>query len=366
LGRFWAGWLKLENPVLVNYVPTLGHAQKCWPWRKVYHCVDLWSAFGMYDAAVMEEMDSLCCREADVVVATSKDLYERCRKKNPNTHLVTHGVDHSHFAQALRAPGEAPEGRRQKSEDKSRKTETPIRNHESRIISSTPTPTLPADPSARARSSTEEASLAEKGDSPARLPRPADLPPGRIVGFFGLLSEWLDQELVVALAGSLKPGVGSQESEASTDRRIAATVVLIGQADVDISRFRSDPNVVLLGPRAFDELPSYVAHFDVGIIPFIVNELTVAVNPIKLREMLSAGCPVVSVDLPEVRAYAGARRVEVARGREAFLAAVRSLLANPLTQAECASLSASMASETWESKVDEMLRHIGAGSVGSD
>jgi glycosyltransferase involved in cell wall biosynthesis len=142
--------------------------------------------------------------------------------------------------------------------------------------------------------------------------------------------------------------------------------VLIGQADVDISRFRSDPNVVLLGPKAFDELPSYVAHFDVGIIPFIVNELTVAVNPIKLREMLSAGCPVVSVDLPEVRAYAGARRVEVARGREAFLAAVRSLLANPLTQAECASLSASMASETWESKVDEMLRHIGAGSVGSD
>jgi hypothetical protein len=86
---------------------------------------------------------------------------------------------------------------------------------------------------------------------------------------------------------------------------LGASVVLIGAADVDVARLSACSNVHALGPKAFAELPAYAAHFSVGIIPFVVNELTRAVNPIKLREMLSAGCPVVSTALPEVERYAG-------------------------------------------------------------
>jgi glycosyltransferase involved in cell wall biosynthesis len=222
--------LGFENAVLVNFVPVVPGVFRSWPGRKVYYCVDRWDQFNMYDSEMMAKVDEACCRNADLVIASAGDLYERCRELNPNTHLVTHGVDYEHFAGAV----------------------------------------------------TED------------LPRPGDLPEGKIVGFFGLLSEWVDQDLLVRLAAEL------------TD----AQIVLIGKADVPIDKLKNIVNIHILGPKPFAELPAYVVHFDVGIIPFIVNDLTRAVNPIKLREMLAAGCPVVSTDLPEVERLGGAQTAE--------------------------------------------------------
>ena len=81
--------------------------------------------------------------------------------------------------------------------------------------------------------------------------------------------------------------------------------VLIGDADssIDLSRYRAMPNMHFLGRKPYSDLPAYCQHFDVGLIPFKVNELTYAVNPIKLREYLSAGLPVVSTPMPEVQLY---------------------------------------------------------------
>lgn len=280
--RRWARQLGFQTPALINYVPVLADALRGWPWRKVYHCVDRWDAFAMYDRAVMAAGDAACCRWSELVVATSGDLAERCGRLNPNTHLITHGVDHAHFARALENP-----------------------------------------------------------------PRPADLPPGRVVGFFGLLSEWLDQDLILALARALPD----------------AALVLIGMADVPVDRLRGVPNLHLPGPRPFAALPAYAAHFQVGLIPFVVNDLTRAVNPIKLREMLSAGCPVVSTDLPEVRAYARPRGVAVADTPDAFIQAVRGFLDAPATPAERAALSESMRDETWSAKVEDFCRLIGAPAM---
>ena len=307
--RLWARWLGLRDPVLINYVPVLAEAMKMWgrgpggtgrgqtghvaghpdpasrhPPRVVYHCVDRWDAFRMYDAAVMTEMDARCCEYADLVIASSRDLCDRCRSRNPNTHLVLHGVDHAHFAAALAGPA-----------------------------------------------------------------RPGDLPAGPIAGFFGLLSEWLDQDLVLQLAAAVPE----------------ASVVLIGAADVPIDRLRAVPNIRWLGPRPFRDLPAYVAHFGVGLIPFLVNDLTRAVNPIKLREMLSAGCPVVATALPEVEAYdglmdpTGRSAVAIARNPAEFIDAVRERLRQPLGREERAWVSATVAGETWGAKVDEMLRLCG-------
>jgi glycosyltransferase involved in cell wall biosynthesis len=295
--RFWSRRLGFESPTLINYSPVLGHMMYRWPWRKVYHCVDRWDAFAMYDAGMMVRMDEMCCRSADVVIASARDLSERCRTYNANTHLIMHGVDYEHFAKAV-------------------------------------------------------------GDS---LPRPVDLPEGKIVGFVGLLSEWVDQDLLVRLAAELRD----------------VHIVLIGKADVGVSKLNAVSNIHILGPKPFAGLPAYIAHFDVGIIPFIVNDLTRAVNPIKLREMLAAGCPVVSTALPEVERLSGrceeqgdsssaylaslpssTTGVCIAHTGDEFVKHVKALLEHPLTKEQQRRISGGMKEETWEVKVEEILRLI--------
>ena len=136
--RFWGWRLGFHDPVLINYVPVLAEAMRCRRRRQttdhrpqttdlntgsaplksavcglrsvvcdtpraprvVYHCVDRWDAFAMYDSAMMGEMDRRCCRYADLVIASAGELYERCKVINPNTVLVPHGVDWEHFRRA--------------------------------------------------------------------------------------------------------------------------------------------------------------------------------------------------------------------------------------------------------------------------
>ena len=61
---------------------------------------------------------------------------------------------------------------------------------------------------------------------------------------------------------------------------------MIGKVSVDIAHLAKYPNVVFLGRKAYEELPGYCKAFSVGLIPFAINELTLNVNPIKLREYL--------------------------------------------------------------------------------
>ena len=61
------------------------------------------------------------------------------------------------------------------------------------------------------------------------------------------------------------------------------------------------PNIHYLGAKTYDQLPAYLSGWDVALMPFVINELTLNSNPLKVREYLAAGVPVVSSDLPEVR-----------------------------------------------------------------
>lgn len=108
-----------------------------------------------------------------------------------------------------------------------------------------------------------------------------------VIGFFGLVSEWIDIELIVYTAKKL-PNY---------------TFLILGKPSIDTSIFKRSKNIVFLGEIPFSKLPNYASIFDVGIIPFKVNELTLACNPLKLLEYLALGLPVVSVDLPEVRKF---------------------------------------------------------------
>lgn len=171
--------------------------------------------------------------------------------------------------------------------------------------------------------------------------RPADLPSGNVIGFFGLVSEWLDQELIVKMARALPDN----------------PVVLIGKPDVDTTGLSRVSNLHLMGPRPFRDLPGYVGNFGVGIIPFAINELTIAVNPIKLREMLAAGCPVVSTALPEVARLNGlAGAVDIARSHDEFIDFVKQRMGSPMPIEKQRAVSDEMKSETWAGKVDEILQ----------
>lgn len=134
--------------------------------------------------------------------------------------------------------------------------------------------------------------------------------PSPIIGFFGALSSWLDFDLIVSLAKA----------------RPEWSFVFIGPADTDISVLKMLPNIHLVGRVSYERLPAYAAFFDVGIIPFKVNDLTKSVNPLKLLEYLSCGIPVVSSPMPEVARFAHV--VTIADGVGDFLAGIEHSLAN--------------------------------------
>jgi GT2 family glycosyltransferase/glycosyltransferase involved in cell wall biosynthesis len=109
-----------------------------------------------------------------------------------------------------------------------------------------------------------------------------------IAGYYGAIANWFDVDLLVEVA-RCKPDF---------------TFVLLGGVfDVDVSRLRLLPNVVLLGQQPYETMPQYLYHFDVCMIPFKINRVTEATDPVKLYEYLSGGKPVVSVDLPELEPY---------------------------------------------------------------
>ena len=139
-------------------------------------------------------------------------------------------------------------------------------------------------------------------------PRPADLPQAEtIIGYHGsLYGEWFDWESLRRVA----------------EANPRAAVVLIG----DDKRARPDqpPNVHLLGLKPQDDLPAYVQRFDVGLVPFMVNETTHAVSPLKVYEYLASGVPIAA---PPLRALEGMEGVhtdsDLVSAVETALAGVR-------------------------------------------
>jgi glycosyltransferase involved in cell wall biosynthesis len=152
---------------------------------------------------------------------------------------------------------------------------------------------LVASDALRQRFPTDQTELLSHGVDYAlfseRAERATDLPnDGRpIAGFYGSIAEWFDTELLMCLA-----------------RRLPEWhFVLIGRADIDIEGLAQLPNVHLLGPRPHHELPSYSQHWTASILPFRDTPQIRACNPLKLREYLAAGRPVVSTPYPAALPY---------------------------------------------------------------
>jgi glycosyltransferase involved in cell wall biosynthesis len=239
----------------------------------VYYCTDEWSSFKAVDGRRVGEMVKSLATRADIVFATSRPLVEKLSKLNPRTYLASHGVQYAQFAGALE-----------------------------------PSTPAPADLAA--------------------LPRP-------LLGFYGLIEEWLDLELIAYLAR----------------RHPDWSIVLIGKLCVDTAACRGLPNVHFLGRKPHAELPQYCKPLDVALIPHKVNELTRHMNPIKLREYLSAGLPVVSTDVPEMRQFP--ESCIVARTYQEFEHGIITAMARDSPAAR-RRRSESMRDQTWDRKVLEL------------
>ena len=115
-----------------------------------------------------------------------------------------------------------------------------------------------------------------------------DLPIGKpIAGFYGSVADWVDLELIAKTARDLPNW----------------NFVLIGQIETDISPLKRLQNVHLLGPRAHMDLPSYVQHWQVSMLPFKDCPQIRACNPLKLREYLAAGKPIAATPFPALEPY---------------------------------------------------------------
>jgi glycosyltransferase involved in cell wall biosynthesis len=237
----------------------------------VYHCVDEFSAFSDAPGEEIRELERRLLLKSDVVICSSEKLRADKARVNPNSHLVQHGVDLDHFAQAF-------------------------------------------DP---------------------RTAVPDDLKgaPGPIIGFWGLIADWVDLQLVRYLADAFSGG----------------TVVLLGDATADLKALQGARNIRVLGRKRYADLPRYAKAFDVALMPFKVNELTLASNPLKVREYLAAGLPVISTAIPEVKRLGVCR---IGNDEDGVVREIAAALATGAGPSEVR--AAQVRSEGWEARVLEM------------
>jgi glycosyltransferase involved in cell wall biosynthesis len=244
----------------------------------VYYCVDEWSLFGYLDHEHTAAAERALLAKVDAVFAINHALADAKRRINPRTFVSPHGVDHALFARALDPATEVP-------------------------------------------------------------PELAVLPAPRL-GFYGTLRDWVDTDLVAAVARA----------------RPRWSIVLIGQQLGDLSALRGLPNVHLLGQRPHAALPAYCKGMSVGMIPYRIDERMAFVNPLKLREYLSAGLPVVSTPVAEVARYAHLGVLVAATPAEVIGAVERALLED--APAVRRARSAAMEHETWSARVADVTRRI--------
>jgi glycosyltransferase involved in cell wall biosynthesis len=241
-------------------------AEELEPLAVVYDCMDELSLFRGAPRELVDREARLLAA-ADLVFTGGQSLYEAKREKHPRVHAFPSSIDAEHFRAA----------------------------RETR-------------------------------------PEPADQAgiPGPRMGYFGVIDERLDLDLLAAVA------------EARPDWHL----VMVGPVvKIDPASLPQHPNLHWLGMKSYPELPQYLAGWDVALMPFALNESTRFISPTKTPEYLAGGRPVVSTPIRDVvKPYGESGMVEIADSPEEFVAAVERVLARADR-------------EDWLRRVDEHLSH---------
>ncbi len=229
------------DPVLWYYTPqAIEFSDHIRARATVYDCMDELSAFAGADPSLPAHERALM-RHADLVFTGGQSLFEAKERHHANVHAFQSGVDVAHF--------------------------------------------LPA-----------RDGLSDPVDQ-------RDIPYPR-AGFYGVLDERLDRDLLAAVA-DLRPGV---------------QFVLVGPvAKLDLDELPQRLNLHYLGAKQYDELPAYIANWRVALMPFALNAATQFISPTKTPEYLAAGRPVVSTPITDVmRQYGQLPGVQVAGTAQEF------------------------------------------------
>lgn len=172
--------------------------------------------------------------------------------------------------------------------------------------------------------------------------RASDLPnDGRhIAGFYGSLSEWLDINLL----------------QATIARMPDWHFVFIGKAVIDMSLLTRFDNVTLLGERPHHTLPSYSQHWTASLLPFIDNQQIQACNPLKLKEYLATGQPIISASFPAVQAFRDL--VQIADNSDAMVAALRNCEQQQKQPHLPHTLQDSVAKHSWAARAKQVSKWL--------
>jgi glycosyltransferase involved in cell wall biosynthesis len=126
---------------------------------------------------------------------------------------------------------------------------------------------------------------------------------------------------------------------------------MVGSVVQDVGGLDGLKNVHFLGHKPYDVLPDYLRAFDVGLLPYKLNEQVINSNPKKLREYLAGGKPVVSARVKEVERYGDL--VYIADDAQGFVDAVKRALEED-NAAAAAARAAAMEEESWTAKVERI------------
>lgn len=171
-----------------------------------------------------------------------------------------------------------------------------------------------------------------------------------VLGYLGLIDARTDYELLAGIARARRDW----------------DIVLVGPIDQVPSGLRAEANIRAIPGVPYARVPEALASFDVAILPYARNALTDSINPLKLREYLASGRPVVSTGLPEVARFVP--HVRIANNVVEFVRESAAALDGPRDQRD--SRRALLASESWEARAARFLELCGieppAASVGEE
>ncbi len=233
----------------------------------VYDCMDELSAF-KFAPPKLKDLEAKLMAKADVVFTGGHSLYEAKKAQHPNIHPFPSSIDKAHFGKA-KTIGKEPEDQQ-------------------------------------------------------LIPHPR-------LGFFGVIDERFDIELI---------------SEMATERSDWQFILIGPIVKIDPETLPQNPNIHYLGSKSYGELPAYLSGWDVALIPFALNESTRFISPTKTPEYLAAGIPVVSTAIRDVvQTYGANGLAEIADDAASFIQKTEQLLEENKP-------------ESWKIKVEQFLSGI--------
>src|SRR5215203_3634015 len=271
----------IREYVFWYYTPmALSFTDHFTPVASVYDCMDELSAFKGANSQ-LPELEKQLFEQVDLVFTGGQSLYEAKRNQHSSVHAFPSSIDASHFGKAR----------------------NPV-----------------ADP-----------------EDQANIPHPR-------LGFFGVIDERFDSELLDQVAA----------------KRPDWNFIMIGPVvKIHSATLPNRPNIYYLGPKKYDELPDYLAGWDVALLLFARYESTRFISPTKTPEYLAAGKPVISTSIRDVvRPYGELKLVEITDTPDEFIQAAEKILANSKRTEWLTKVDAFLENISWDKTWEQMSNLI--------